>query len=508
MSTPTPTPTPRPTPGVFRRLVTKVGRLFAGQRVNNAGVVNGTADELRKASLEGKRTESGEFKQLVTPLMTSYLAAWAFPRLTSRAAAHRKRLRTALARTRDNFLKVSVSGESALADLDLPGLRAEYEKVTKESHSQTTAIRSHHLGLFWYLLAAVTVFIVDSYFFYGIIMDANDASESNDDYALVQITSAFFALASPLTVILISEFGGRRIARLRVELRQQMDADPRTYENFAARFRDIRSMWAAPAIIFILLGFTLTVFWNFAQHRFDALVNQVGSVGVDPFLLAVLITMLPVITFMAAVFHHDVPTKHRKKVEGDWARARDTMTRHQNAVREAMFEWTQAWMNLRDVIGRITAEANVSMGTWEHLILLGIAKSNQAGETAIGVNELLAEQQEAPALANAVSPSPTERSFSVPEILQMKKTKFAAADWVLDEILIDIEALSQNAPTALGITAEEITRLLAFGLEQPDTARVAEAGVETTTAGVPVDEVAAPGVETAELEAMLVTEQS
>ena len=444
-----------------------VGRAFSGRRPTHTAIINGTRDEVNQR--RGRDDVQTPVAQLVTPLATSYLATWTLPRLVAASAKPRSELRKRLELAQDGFVQASLAGRMFLRRPDLAIVRAEYEGLLEQSHSATNTARSHRLPFAVYVLTLVVSAVVDWPFFYGILMDAQDASPKSPDYWSTVTQSAALATLTPVLVMLLSEWGGRRLARTRWEVRQLLD-DRKSSEPVGAM--TLVSIFAAPIIVVLALAALVALFAVFAQHRFASLTSGPGAVAVDPGLLAILVAVVPIAAFAASVVHHDLASAHRVAITRKWDSIQAQVSRNQDAQRAAMLEWTMAWGALRDHIGRLVAEGQISIQTWEALVLRGITVANQRGETAYTVDDIAAE---APATASSTAMSIrlstlSQRASLVQVPVPQMATTFASAGWVLDELNIDLEWLIIHAPDSTESVEKEIDSLLALAYSSTDKA--------------------------------------
>lgn len=480
-------------PNVFQRVGSAVSGFFSGGRLTHRAIVSGIEAEAVALQRVGRPEPVVETPQLLTAFASSFAAIWTLPRVISREAKSREALRARLAAAKGTYVKTVTASRMLLTLIDWPELRAEHEKVVGVERTARTVLRSHHLPAAFYYLTLVMVAVVDFQFFYSLLMDVQVASPKSAGYLLVVIQSAGVALMTPIAVIVIGEWGGRRFARLRSEVREWLDARSAGVGGEPARRLDgwsVAGELVTPVAILVCLGSLMLLFYSFATHRFTALLANPGAIKVDAHLLALLIALLPLVAFLASAFHHDLPTKHRKLVLAAWDGVQRQISANQVAVNNAMDVWEGAWDALAAKVAQMVAEGKISVQTWEHLVLMGLARINQRGLTAYTLTSVMAPVLEAAGGADRLAGVATRYLPVVVPARQMA-TKFASAEWVLDELETDLQALIRYQPTPDGATDADIQRLLTFAgpaaVGVPADAPAVEADGET--AAEPVEPV-------------------
>ena len=470
----------------------RVAALFAGRRLTSSRIVTGIEEEARSSVRADRPNVVTKFPDLITPLATSYAGVWAMPRLVARASKSFRTLREALPSARTSFDLSILVARMLLADRDLPELEKEYKKVISGRHTREAAVRAQHLWGWVYVLSLVTVAVVDWQFFYFLLMDVQNASPSSPNYGMLALQSGAIASITPLAVIIVSEVGGRRLARFRVEVRDLFDRrkeqDADTTPTLIPWSR-LLSLAGTPTLIVIALAVLVGFFAFFAHHRFSGLSQQVGATSAaDPALLSWLIAMLPVLSFLAALFHHDIPTRHSVTIIRAWKKIQDQMAANQRAVAAAMLAWINAWDALNDKVSAIVAEAQVSVQTVEHLLLMGLARTNQRGETAFTLEAVRKPQEPSSPtlrLKEALTSLAATGKFLVTVPEPITATTFSSAGWVTTELEINLQWLVHYLPAHDERVDARVQLLL--NLAQPNTPAIPETDqspdVDTNAAG-------------------------
>ena len=470
----------------------RVAALFAGRRLTSSRIVTGIEEEARSSVRADRPNVVTKFPDLITPLATSYAGVWAMPRLVARASKSFHTLRGALSSARSSFIDSIVVARMLLANRDLPELEKEYKKVISGRYTREAAVRAQHLWGWVYVLSLVTVAVVDWQFFYFLLMDVQNASPSSPNYGMLALQSGAIASITPLAVIIVSEVGGRRLARFRVEVRdlfdrrKEQDADTTPTLTFGSR---LLSLAGTPTLIVIALAVLVWFFAVFAHRRFSGLSQQVGATSAaDPALLSWLIAMLPVLSFLAALFHHDIPTRHTVTIIRAWKKIQDQMAANQRAVAAAMLAWINAWDALYDKVSAIVAEAQVSVQTVEHLLLMGLARTNQRGETAFTLEAVRKPQEPSSPtlrLKEALTSLAATGKFLVTVPEPITATTFSSAGWVTTELESNLQWLVEFLPAHDERVDARVQLLL--NLAQPNTPAIPETDqspdVDTNAAG-------------------------
>lgn len=460
---------------VFQRMGRVVSGVFSGRGLTHRGIVSGIEAEAI-ALQKGGSDPVVEAPSLITAFASSYTAAWTLPRVLTRESKAREALRRDLAAGHGHYVQVVTASRMFLAKLNLPVLQAEYEKVLSVAGTARTVFRSHHLPAFFYYATLVIVAIVDFQFFFSLLMDVQAASPKSPGYVLVIIQSAGLALFTPLAVIVVGEWGGRRFARVRAEVRDWLDT-PTTGtadEGGVASGRRV-DRWVlagelvVPVLVLVCLASLMGLFFAFAVHRFTGLTTTPGAINVDPNLLALLIAVLPLVAFLASTFHHDLATTHRNTTLASWESVQATMGSNQVAVNDAMQRWQGAWDALAAKANEMIAEGHISIQTWEYLVLQGLARVNQRGLTAFSLKSVMS----APSTGTETSDrfaAVAEKGYLPIELpTRQRATPFTAADWVLNELDADLQALIRYQPTHGGATETDVARLLTLARPTPPT---------------------------------------
>ncbi len=450
----------------FGRIREAARRAASGRPLSRTAIINGTRDEVnQRRSADGK---AAPVRSLLTPFATSYLATWTLQRIVAGARRTRQAARGRLESAHVAYVRATVAGRMLLLRPDLPSLRAEYDRIITISHGEASSVRRHRLSTLIYVAVLIVCAVVDWPFFFNLIMDVQDASPKSPTYLTVVIQSGAFAAISPLVVIVLSEWGGKRLARLRFEIRELLDAK----RNGQPRHESYVSLLVVPGIIILGLVGVVIGFLLFAQHRFEALASGVGSVGVDPNLLALLLAAIPVAAMVASVAHHDLASSHRARIITGWEGVQAQIKANQEAVHAALGEWNAAWGVLRDLVGRMIAEGQISVQTFEHLVLRGLAIANQRGETSYTYEEIAAQTDPNPATPAPAQPTwMGSRSGEVVLPVPQVATSFASAGWITDELAIDLEWLIIHAPGTNATVEAEVKSLLdlAYDAEKSGT---------------------------------------
>lgn len=475
------------TPSLFERLRTAIVRLFAGRRLSHGDIVDGVRLEAIAAVSPKRPTPTTTDPELVTAFASSFPATWTLPRLVASKAGLRQKLRDTLAQTHDRYIRAVTAGRLLHARPELKAVKAEYERLVETAFSAPTTVRAIHLARWVYLLTVVMVAVVDTAFFAALLSDIYQVSPSADDYWAVVIPIFGLALLTPVAVVLVSEWGGRRFARMRVEIREELDA--RAHDDGPPVTRPALrafSIGAVPLGVLVMLTGLTYLFYIVGEHRFAELLARPGAIDFPAEVPAALIALLPVVSFLASVFSHDLDAKHRLRVSRQWKALVQESHRHQDAVRDAKIAWEASWGQLYALVGSMVAEGNLSVQTLEHLVLRGIALANQRLETAYTLQSVVAKsatQDDSIEELIAKSES-TGRPQVVPPVRQVSTT-FTSAEWVLDELEIDLQWLMLHRPSSLGSVEQEVSLLMQYSAHSP-------------LADGPVDLIAEPAADTGE----------
>lgn len=440
-------------------------KAFPGRRLTANTIAANTEQEAYAAHQPNPPARITETPDLLTPMATSYAGLWTLARLVARSAKRLATLRSALSGAQLAYVKAVVAGRLFLADKRLPAMLTRYNEVVTAEYSREASLRTFRLQKWVLVLVLVAVAVTDFAFFLQLMLDVQQVSFSDPADYLPKLAQAIgFASITPLAVVIVGEYGGRRVARLRTELRDRADADEKGTTEPRKGFA---SLWGAPLIWLGALALLVIVFAIFASHRFESLASGPGAASAEPWMLAMLVALLPIVAFAASIARNDLAAADRQRVIADWTAARATMVANQEAQRAALLAWRAAWDALYDVVGGIVAEAQLSFQTWESLVLRGLAKGNERGVTAYALDSVAVRPEAGSgpgvSLKAVLETVAATAEFSVRVPVRQVATKFTTAEWVIDELEITLQSLVRFLPNpdAASVTAD-IDRELAF----------------------------------------------